>query len=265
LAVSIAVALSGSGVVRSDQSEPTVRVAAVQYAGSSPTDIDPDCGAGDVNCAVEALIRRAKSRGASLVVTPEYGLTQSTIEASPSVGSLPADVESAPIATRFGELAAELGIYLVINMETRDGGRLRNTQVAFDPDGRVVARHHKFELYESERDSHVAGDDVTAFETPFGRVGLLICADIYGDPRLHDRLTDELGAHIVAFSTQWTVAGATRWPAAFARDWGVYVVAANGSGGKGKGSGVFDPTGKALAIDASAAPLVTIADVPIGD
>ena len=35
--------------------------------------VDPDCGSSDANCAVAALVRRAKSQGAALVVTQRKG------------------------------------------------------------------------------------------------------------------------------------------------------------------------------------------------
>jgi predicted amidohydrolase len=169
----------------------------------------------------------------------------------------------APLLTRFSGLARELGIYVALHLETKRDGHLFNTLVALGPGGKVVGVHHKFELFGSERDTHTPGERVMAFDTPFGRVGLLVCADVYGDPRLHDELTGDVGARIVALSARWTVSGATRWQAAFARDWGVYVVAANASRGPGKGGGVFDPKGRALAIDEGGQATVTVASIPV--
>jgi len=236
------------------QAGPTVTVAAVQYADGRAATVDPACG--DANCAVEVLVRRAAAAGAELVVTPEYALGQAGVEASPRVGEVP----STGLSARFATLADELDVYLVISLVTGAAERPYNSQVAFGPDGAVRAVHHKFELFDHENLTMRAGTDVTAFDTPFGRVGLLVCADIYGDPRLHARLTEELGATIVALSERWTVAGAPRWAAAFARDWGVTVVAANGSGGEGRGGGVFGADGRTLAAGEGAA--VVLADVP---
>lgn len=262
--ISVLLLASTSCDTSSGGASTTVEVAAVQFSGGSAADVDPACAEADVNCAIEALVRRAQHQGADLVVTPEYALEQGGVEPSPKLGDTPAHHKTAPVLARFSALSDELDVYLVISLETGVDGRVHNSQVAFDPDGQVVGVHHKFELYAGENRSHVAGSDVTAFDTPFGRVGLLICADLYGDPRMHDKLTGELGAHIVAVSSMWTVRRATRWPAAFAHDWGVYVVTANASSGEGRGSGVFDPSGRALASSESGRADVTIASIPRG-
>jgi predicted amidohydrolase len=163
---------------------------------------------------------------------------------------------------RFSRLADELNIYLVINLITKGPeGKERNSVLAFDREGRVVGRHHKFELYGSEREELTPGNAVAVFETPFGRVGLLVCADIYGQPALHRELMHDLDARIIAWSAAWTVEGATRWQSTFARDWNVYFVAANGAKGLGGGGGVFDPDGESIGtmeLDAS----IVYAEIP---
>ncbi|MEM9692697.1 MAG: carbon-nitrogen hydrolase family protein [Myxococcota bacterium] len=222
-----------------------VTVAAIQLGDVDPSAIDPGCGRGDDNCAVEALVRRAAAGSAALVVVPEYALEQRAPEPFVGLGSRP----TTPLLGRFRRLADELDIFLVINLETTLDQRNYNTQVAFDPEGTVVATHRKFELYGEERETLVPGDDVAAFDTPFGRVGLLICADIYGDPGLHEKLVDDLNVSIVAFSAMWTVPHARRWQAAFAHDWGVTLVAANATGEGGRGGGVFSPTGQQISPD----------------
>lgn len=256
------VLLTGSDA-RSRQNTERVKVAAVQLAGRDASKVDARCAKNDANCAIEALIRRAHRQGAALVVTPEYSLDQRITEPTPKIGMVPKGRKKSPLITRFSALARELGVYLAIHLETTRNRHRHNTQVAFGPGGRVVGVHHKFELYGSEKDRHTPGTDVMAFDTPFGRVGMLVCADVYGDPRLHDELTGELGARIIALSTKWTVARATNWQAAFARDWGVYVVAANASAGEGRGGGVFDPRGRPLVVDERNQASVTIASIPV--
>ena len=242
------------------------KVAAVAYGRVGSIDLDPGCSPADRNCAVAALVTRAAAKGARLVVAPEYGLAQRDLEVDPPVGARP-DAQLSPIAARFAELAKQLAIYLVVNLQTAsDLGtkdeRIYNTLLAFDPGGQIVAKHHKFELFEGERKHLTAGQEVSTFDTPFGRVGLLVCADIYGDPRLHEKLVEEKGAEIVAISAQWTVADATRWQSAFARDWGVVVVASNRSGGVGRGSGIYGRDGKPLVISKSPRPAVLVAELP---
>lgn len=207
---------------------------------------DPEADALD-ECKVEVLIRHAVDRGSSLVVLSEAAFEEADPESLPVVGRRPPRT-GAPLQRRFAALARELEIYLVIQLELTDGALLRSAQIAFDPDGVVVARHYKFELYDSEVEEYAPGDDVSVFSTPFGKVGLLVCSDLYGDPRMHERLVDTLGAQIIALSSIWTVEDSTRWQAAFAHDWGVVLVAANGAAGYGRGAGIYDRTGRAVVV-----------------
>jgi predicted amidohydrolase len=259
------VLLLGPGCRRSRPAAPQeeVTVAAVQYGDVDPDDVESDCGPEDHNCAVEALIRHAAEEGAALVVLPEYALRQPDPEQFPrQIGAFP-DPQRAPVAARFAGLARELQIFLVINLVTGMEKDLRNTQLAFDRQGRIAAWHHKFELFAGEKLRLVPGERLATFDTPFGRVGLLICADLYGSPRKHAHLTRELGARIVAVSSNWTVSNAERWPTAFARDWGVYVVAANAGSEASAGSGVFAPDGRALATSGTDEWGVVLAEVPV--
>jgi len=240
-----------------------VRVAAIQFADVDADDVESECDPEDRNCALEALVLEAAEEGAALVVLPEYGLDQFDPEELPSKQGAPPDPARAPIAARFARLAKELQIFLVINLLTASEGSQRNTQLAFDPNGRVLAWHHKFELFAREKEHLESGNGVTVFDTPFGRVGLLICADMYGTPRKHRRLTHELGARIVAVSTYWTASHAHRWPTAFARDWGVHVVASNAGGGESAGSGVYAPSGTAVASSGQDEWGVVLADIPV--
>jgi predicted amidohydrolase len=235
------------------------RVASILYTGSTPDALLDRCGSSDNNCVIEALVGVAAEHGADLVVAPEYGLDQYEAELLPSPGDKPhvdPDRDPKSLLARFADVADKNEVYLVINLITHepekvprgsDGTRDEfNTVVAFGPDGAVVGRHHKFELFGAERQDLTAGEAVTAFDTPFGRVGLLVCADIYGQPAMHQELMRELEVRIVAWSAAWTVEGATRWQSTFARDWNVFLVAANGARGEGGGGGVFDPNGNSI-------------------
>ena len=156
-------------------------------------------------------------------------------------------------------LASELGIYLVVPVPTEDRqGRPHSSLIAFDPSGRTAGHHHKVELYSSERDEFVAGTSFGAFETPWGRAVMMLCSDAYAEPVTQAALADP-PATLVLLSSLWTVDGAERWQAALAHDWQVPVVAANGAGGRGRGSGIYSPDGVVLASERSNQNTVLVA------
>lgn len=90
--------------------------------------------------------------------------------------------------TILSSLAKEYGIYLVGgSIPEREGDKIYNTSFVFAPDGEQIARHRKAHLFDidviggqrfKESDTLTPGDEVTVFDTPFGKIGLCICFDI---------------------------------------------------------------------------------------
>ena len=84
--------------------------------------------------------------------------------------------------------AKELGIWLVGgSMPELEGEKVYNTSFVFDRSGRQIARHRKLHLFDiqveggqhfRESDTLTAGDEITVFDTEFGRIGLCICFDL---------------------------------------------------------------------------------------
>ena len=86
-----------------------------------------------------------------------------------------------PVVTALGETALEHRIYLVIGVVEREGGTLYCTVLYFGPDGSYLGKHRKVMPTGSERLVWGFGDGSTlpVFETPFGRLGALICWENY--------------------------------------------------------------------------------------
>ncbi len=89
--------------------------------------------------------------------------------------------------TTMADLAAKLGITLVAgSLPELEGDRVYNTSFVYGPDGAQLARHRKIHLFDIdvkgdqrffESETLTAGDAITTFDAPFGRVGLCICFD----------------------------------------------------------------------------------------
>src|SRR5206468_3452644 len=85
--------------------------------------------------------------------------------------------------------AREHGIWLIgttLPTVSNDTGRVLNTTMVYDPQGRPVGRYDKIHLFGFNKGSEaydeartiVPGEAVGAFDAPFGRVGLSICYDL---------------------------------------------------------------------------------------
>ncbi|HZH18335.1 MAG TPA: nitrilase-related carbon-nitrogen hydrolase [Archangium sp.] len=90
------------------------------------------------------------------------------------------------------------------------GARTYNTSYTFAPDGRCVAVTRKVNLVPTQEDTlHLSPgrpEELRVVETPFGRLGTLICYDGFREPHTSQEpgfvpaacLMDELGADVVA-------------------------------------------------------------------
>jgi predicted amidohydrolase len=260
------------------------KVAAVQYGSGDYSKQTQSCS--DDLCGLSAYIRTAAKNKAKLVVVPEYSTGQKAYEPSPKIGDKPATDSrwaSGSIIKTFAKLADELEITLVFNLITEDGSTRYNTNLAVDKEGEVVARHYKFQLFAGEASKYTPGPSVNTsfFDTPAGRAGMLICADAQCVVTGLKTSTD-CSAHavtqlqtffgkkpdLVVFSALWTVGPSNpSWysvavQAQIATGAKVWVVGANTTEGAGYGGGIFDPTGKEVAVSKKPTPAIMYAEIP---
>jgi nitrilase len=143
---------------------------------------------------VAELTAAAAAQGAQLVVFPEAFVpgtpfwidTQPIWEGDAEWFGLLAEnavVVPGPATERLGAIAREGGVWLAIGVEEREtnGGTIYNTLLYFSPDGTLVERHRKLVPTGSERTVWGMGDGSTlrVVDTPFGRIGGLICWENY--------------------------------------------------------------------------------------
>jgi predicted amidohydrolase len=128
----------------------------------------------------EPLIREAAKNGAKIVCTTEcfldgYAIADKSIPLE-EYRKLGEPIPSGTYYKRLAALAGELKVHLVAGMLEADGERRYNTAVLIGPDGKLVGKYRKQKLgHESVRNT--PGDASSVFETPYGRLGLMICAD----------------------------------------------------------------------------------------
>jgi nitrilase len=167
----------------------TVDVAVVQ-AGSVPFDTTA-C----VDKAV-GLVHRAAGGGARVVVFPEAfipgypkGMTFGCVLGARDAAGrdefrryLDAAIDVPGRETRqLGEAAAAAGSYVVIGVIEREIGTCYCTVLFFGPDGVLLGKHRKLMPTASERTIWGFGDGstLTAIDSPYGRIGSVICWENY--------------------------------------------------------------------------------------
>ncbi|KAI0169094.1 putative hydrolase, carbon-nitrogen family [Hypoxylon sp. FL1284] len=175
---------------------PTHKIAVIQL---HPKPLSPS----ENFAKVESFIRDAARDGCCLAVLPEYHLT-SWVPDEPGFKELCAD--SASYLKRYQELAKELSICIVPGtiVELR-GDELHNIAYFISSNGDILGRYQKKNLWHPERRHLVssAHQPHEAFDTPLGRVGLLICWDLAFPEAFRELVSG--GAKIICIPTFWSL------------------------------------------------------------
>ncbi|RSH92664.1 hypothetical protein EHS25_008109 [Saitozyma podzolica] len=161
-------------------------------------------GTGKIKSHNIELARKIVAQAASstpkpdLIVLPEiwnspYAVTsfREYSEKIPEVGSTGSDSDSEGETIKaLREMARESGCWLIggsIPEIEEKTDSIFNCATAYDPQGKLVAKHRKVHLFDidipgrqtfKESDSLTGGSTLTTFEAPFGKIGLGICYDV---------------------------------------------------------------------------------------
>jgi len=233
------------------------KVAVVQWnpPGSAPLNPSPDQlmkYKHDNLSLMEGFVRQAAQEEAQYIVFSEF-----SVIGYPDIPELPTEemnyrnrddikpyVESVPGMTSqfFQILAKELGVWIQFGYAEvdRNSGRYFNVAVVVNNQGQVIAKYRKISLFELETNFLSPGTDITTFQTPAGKFGLVICADIY-DPAVLNRYKNQR-VDVLSLSTSWAEQNTGMdWFRRAARSTNAFVLAANQN--YFPDSGVINPSG----------------------
>ena len=144
-------------------------------------------------------------------------------------------------------VVANLGDVVHCGPTCHSSGRLQyNTNVVYNPNGTLVARYHKQNLFFEARFDTPTTTDFSFFDTPFGRFGTFICFDLlFRAPPIP--LVEQYQIDHVVFPTAWMNVlpyfSAVSFHQSFAVGHGVNFIAANlhDPGNRFSGSGIYSP------------------------
>ena len=133
---------------------------------------------------IRKMLQQAKAEGADIAILPE--MCCCPYENSAFVEfAMPFDD---PFLKGIAQAAKEFGLYIVAgSVPLASEGKIYNASFVYNDKGEAIAKHRKTHLFDinveggqhfMESDTFTAGKDVTAFNTPWGKMGLIICYDI---------------------------------------------------------------------------------------
>ncbi len=194
----------------------------------------------------KTYINIAGEQKADIVCLPEgitiVGNGKTYVEASESIPG--------PTTDFLGELAKNNNMYIVAGLIEKDGLVIYNTSVLIGRDGTVEGKYRKTSLPREEVDGGITpGEYFPVFNTDFGKVGMMICWDVYfPEPA---RMLALNGAEVI-FMPIW--GGNLTLAKARAIENQIYLVSSTYD----MKTGVFDKTGKLIAEGTDENPVVVI-------
>jgi predicted amidohydrolase len=169
-----------------------VRIAVAQYA--------PHVGDVDGNrlAAVEWATRAADER-VDLLVLPELASSGYVFESEAEAARTAEDAGGRMVAA-LSEVCAAAAMHCVVGVNEREGNARHNSAVLLGPDG-TLATYRKLHLFHDEQSWFQPGAELPVVDLPFGRVGMVICYDLWFPEAV--RHLALAGAEVVAVPTNW--------------------------------------------------------------
>jgi predicted amidohydrolase len=226
---------------------------------------------------IGALITQARRQGAHLLALPEAALGGYLANLDGAEPPPPAFEVDSPVIARLARMAGDMVV--TAGFCEADGPLRYNSAVAVCGDG-VLAVHRKVHQPLHEDATYAAGDRFVAFNSPIGRMGMLICYDKAFPEAARALALD--GAQIIVCMSAWPAARTApsknlehdRWKRRFdlfdrarALENQVVWVSANQAGCFGSlrfvaSAKIVDPGGEVLA-DTGIGPGLAVAEVDV--
>jgi N-carbamoylputrescine amidase len=142
----------------------------------------------------------AAMRGADLIVLPELASSGYVFQDEAEAQRCAEDADDGPTVHALREICAANGCHIVAGLNERDGDCRHNSAVLIGPSGRL-ATYRKLHLFHDEQTWFEPGDALPIVDLPLGRVGIIICYDLwFPEPA---RALALAGAEIIAVPTNW--------------------------------------------------------------
>ena len=149
----------------------------------------------------ERMIAEARGRSCEIVVLPEVldlGWTHPSAleEARPIPG---------PASDSLCESARRHQIWVCAGLTERAGDKRYNAALLIDSAGEIILKYRKINCLAVEQPFYEIGQSLSVVDTPFGKIGVNICADNYLDGLHIGHALARMGAQLILSPSSWTV------------------------------------------------------------
>ena len=150
----------------------------------------------------DELIAEAATGGADVVLLPEVmdlGWTH------PSAKELAGPVPGGKAFSTLSKAARKNNVWLCAGIVERDGETVYNAAVIINNKGELVIKHRKLNELDIAHDVYDQGDRLNVCKTPWGTIGLMICADGTAIDHVLARSLCYMGADVILSPSSWAV------------------------------------------------------------
>ena len=157
---------------------------------------------------IERALSRASDAGADIALLPESCiLGWENPDAHEHATTIPGTDSE-----RLADLARRFGLWIVVGLDEKDGDRLYDSAVVINAQGQLIHKHRKIDVLPdlmSPPYSEGLASDLKLVATPWGRVGLVICADTLNDEFMTE--VEQLEPDLLLVPYGWA-APSDAWP-----------------------------------------------------
>lgn len=216
-----------------------MRFATVQFIGEY----------GDIPASIrraEGYVARAAAEGAQAILLPEMWADGFDLD---HIETIAEEIDKSRVVDFMKKMAVKHNLYVFTgSFAEKYKGRYYNTMAAINTKGEIDAVYrkiHLFDLAPNEPSVFTPGEEYRIVDTPFGKVGMMICYDIrFPETALKLAM---MGAQIIVDCAYW-VARKEQWRTfsmSRAMENGVFMVTCNNAGPGHWG----DPYGNSMIVD----------------
>lgn len=224
---------------------------------------------GDVEGNLLKVFSALGNADADLLVLPEFFATGYQFVTRGEVDELSEAVPDGRTTQRLIAVAREREMYIVAGLPERSGDRFYNSAVLVGPEG-FIGSYRKTHLFGEEKRFFEPGDTgFRVWETPIGRIGIMICFDWFFPESM--RVLSLLGADVIAHPANLVLPYCPRSMPTRCLENRVFAITANRTGIEERKegaplrfigqSGIISPEGIVVASADADEEIVVVADV----
>ncbi len=149
----------------------------------------------------DELIAEAVAQGAQICVLPEC---MDLGWANPDAGRLAYPIPG-KTSDAYCEIARKNHVWLVAGITEKSGDDVYNAALLISDKGEILHRHRKINVLTGVEDVYAIGDAIAVTGTPFGTIGIDICADNAVQSLSIGHTLARMGAQVILSPSAWAV------------------------------------------------------------